>query len=155
MKSSSNRSAASGSTTITVPPGARVDAGMRGGGHRVAEVVQGVGEADQVVALAGAAGNEAASATSKLTRSATPASAAALRAAAITASLWSNPVNDEAGNRSAIRIVEVPWPQPTSATRPPACSRAVTPSSAAIQPSTSAARYIGRVKRAWASLSAG
>src|SRR5438876_2101116 len=42
----------------------------------------------------------AASATSKLTRPARPASSAALRAAAITASLWSNPVNDEAGNRS-------------------------------------------------------
>jgi hypothetical protein len=69
-----------------------------------------------------------------------------LRAAAITASLWSNPVNDEAGNRSAIVIVEVPWPQPMSATWPPACSRPVTPSSAAIHPSTSAVRYIGRVK---------
>ena len=97
-----------------------------------------------------------ASATSKLTQPLTPASAAALRAVAMSASLWSKPVNAEAGNRSAIRIVDVPWPQPMSATRaPPAWSRAVTPSRAAIHPSTSAARYIGRVKRAWASLSAG
>ena len=61
----------------------------------------------------------------------------------------------ERAYRSAIKIVDVPWPQPMSATRAPARSRPVTPSRAAIHPSTSDARYIERVKRACASLSAG
>ena len=58
--------------------------------------------------MAGPAGNDVASATSKFAQSLTPASAAALRAVAMSASLWSKPVNAEAGNRSVIKIVEVP-----------------------------------------------
>jgi hypothetical protein len=71
-----------------------------------------------------------ADAVSNLVRWATPASAAALRAAVIEASWLSTPKKVDRPKACAMMIVEAPSPQPTSATLAPDCSLSTTPSSA-------------------------
>ena len=92
--------------------------------------------------------NVDASATAKVTRSDTPASAAALRAASIDSVWLSIPTTSQAGKALAIMTELLPWPQPTSSTRPPACSFASTPPRAGIHCGISEAAYNGSKNRA-------
>ena len=85
----------------------------------IAHVVEAVEVGDKVVV---ATGESWAPATTKSTRSETPASSAALRAASIEAGWLSKPMKREFGYAWAMMIVEAPKPQPMSATRAPRSS---------------------------------
>ena len=92
------RSPAYGSTTMPGAVGGERRARMAGGGDRVAQVVQGVEERDEVVALAGVA--VGAARPRSVTRSATPGlGARAARAVAIDSAWMSKPANVDARER--------------------------------------------------------
>jgi hypothetical protein len=77
----------------------------------------------------------------------TPASAALMRAASMEGAWKSMPMKVDLGYVWAIRTVDEPWPQPTSATFAPCASLSTTPSSAGSQASTRLAMYPGRKNR--------
>jgi hypothetical protein len=90
-----------------------------------------------------------------VTRSATPASSACARAAASATMSRSMPSTVIPGNREASPIADQPSPQPTSATRAPAASRAASSGSCGTHESGSACRSAGRLPSPCAADSSG
>jgi len=109
--------------------------------------VQRLEHADQVEGAGRLFGEVDVSATSNVTRSATPAAAAFDRASSIDASSRSTPWTRAWGNDCANTMLDHPTPQPASSTRPPVVRDCTASGSASSHEGRSAVK-IGRLRPA-------